>query len=227
MHEHSTLCVASTPTIDDVLLVAALGFPVFPLKPTTKQPAIKHWQAHATTDPSTLQDSWQQWPGANIGHVIPRGRLVIDIDPRHGGLTHWKNLLAQHGDLPPTWTAWSGRHDGGFHLYFTVPVTLDIPSAIDLAPGVQVLGFQHNVLLPPSIHPDTQQAYRWDEQLSPLQGCPEAPAPLWVLDVLTKHSRPTRPAPAPTKTQKSARSSSKQGPPPGYLVCSSKAIPFP
>src|SRR5262245_48361369 len=114
----NTVRVKNTPpTIDDVLPLARQGLPIIPLAPGTKQPprGFTDWKAQATTDPATLTAWWQEWPDANIGHVIPPGRLVVDIDPRNGGLVGWKNLLARHGDLPPTWRVWSGRQDQGFH----------------------------------------------------------------------------------------------------------------
>jgi Bifunctional DNA primase/polymerase, N-terminal len=178
--------------IADVLDVAQFGFRCMPLHAGTKKPHLKDWQAEATTDPDTLLSWWHTWPDANIGHVIPRTRLVIDVDPRHGGLPNWSSLLAQHGTLPPTWTVWSGRQDGGFHRYFAVPATSEIPACTDLAPGVQVLGAPHNVLVPPSIHPDTGQPYTWDETLSPFAGCPEAEAPAWLLAEVMKHAKPQK-----------------------------------
>jgi hypothetical protein len=212
----STLCVESTPTITDVLDLAAFGCRIVPLDAGTKKPHIKGWKTQATTDPETLQRWWQRWPDANVGHVIPRKRLVIDIDPRHGGLTRWESLLAQHGALPPTWTVWTGRQDGGFHLYFTVPASIDIPYVTTLAPGVEVLGFQHEVLLPPSIHPATGKPYVWDDTLSPCEGCPEAPAPDWLIAEVLKHALPRKPQ-AKGKTQKGGSLESNKEPQEGGL----------
>lgn len=51
-----------------------------------------------------------------IGAPVPEALLVIDVDPRNGGKLAELQLLT--GRLPTTLTVWSGRNDGGRHLYF-------------------------------------------------------------------------------------------------------------
>jgi hypothetical protein len=171
---------AHRPTVDDALALARVGLPIVPLKPSTKEPRFRDWQKLYNTDPTVIAGWWRQCPGANIGYVIPRGVLVIDVDPRNGGLVGWKNLLAQHGDLPTTRRVWTGRQDGGFHLYFTVAADVEIPDATDIDMGVQALGHRHLVVLPPSLHPDTGQAYAWDAAHNLFTMPTPAPAPDWL-----------------------------------------------
>jgi hypothetical protein len=94
-----------------------------------------------------------------IGAAVPETLLVIDVDPRNGG-----NLAALEsltGPLPATLTAWSGRNDGGRHLYFLRPpgplTSTRLPVDIDL----KVNGY---CIVPPSIHPATGQPYRWEDK---------------------------------------------------------------
>lgn len=114
------------------LYVAGLGWPVFPVRPYTKVPAITGWEDAATTDPDQIIEWWatRAW---NVG--IPAGRaglLVVDLDrgapDQPGG--QWAgvvdgaevlaNLAAAAGQpLPATYTVLSPS--GGRHLYFHQP----------------------------------------------------------------------------------------------------------
>jgi hypothetical protein len=176
------------PTADDALALARCGLQILPCAPRTKQPAkdLTHWQDRATLEPETIRDWWQQYPDANVGHVIGHRRLVVDIDVKAAkqkdGRVWWKRMLAEHGDVPPTWQVWSGSQEGGFHLYFAVPDTFQVPNHTDLAPDVEALGCDHLVILPPSIHEETRFAYRWDETGNPFTLLHPANAPDWLLN---------------------------------------------
>jgi len=100
-----------------------------------------------------IRDWWRRWPDALIGAVIPPLLMVLDIDPRNGGsLAGLESIV---GPLPATFTAWSGRNDGGRHLYFFRPqrqplVSTRLPNGIDLKTN----GY---MIMPPSLHPATGQ----------------------------------------------------------------------
>jgi len=100
---------------------------------------------------------WRECPNAMIGGAVPASLMVIDIDPRNCG--SFDALEALAGPLPGTLTVWSGRDDGGRHLYFLRPpgpfTSTRLPDGIDL----KVHGY---CILPPSIHPATGQPYRWE-----------------------------------------------------------------
>ncbi len=81
---------------------AARGWPVFPLRPGGKTPAIRaaHRPGHpcrgecgrfghgfhdATTDPARIDAWWRTWPGANYGiSTGPAALVVIDLDTGKG-----------------------------------------------------------------------------------------------------------------------------------------------
>ena len=62
------------------LHVAGLGWPVFPVRPRAKIPAVTGWEDAATTDPGQIVEWWsaRAW---NIGLATGRaGLLVVDLD---------------------------------------------------------------------------------------------------------------------------------------------------
>jgi Bifunctional DNA primase/polymerase, N-terminal len=191
------------------LAYAAAGYRVFPLRgklPLGNCPACEprgpryrphqapecgHELCHglyaATSDPVRVEHWWARWPQANIGARVPTSLLVIDVDPRHGGLGRLAELEREHGPLPPTRVSVSGRGDGGHHRWFLHPgghVT-----AARLGAGVDLKTHAGYVVLPPSRHPATGQPYRWAE---PTLAPAALPAAWWRLLA----PAPLRPAPA-------------------------------
>lgn len=178
-----------TETMGDAALdLAAAGWPVFPLR--GKLPWIAKRDGgrglhDGTTNVEQVAAWWDRWPRANIGARVPDALLVVDVDPRHLGDHELAALEATHGPLPPTLTVWSGRGDGGKHLYWQHPggkvTDTGLPDGVDLRNG----GASYCVM-PPSIHPDSSRPYRWDNPAVAV-----AAAPVWLIGLL----RPPRPTP--------------------------------
>jgi hypothetical protein len=170
--------------------LAAAAWEVFPCKwtgPYAKAPMTMNGHLNATTDPDQIKLWWTKWPNAMIGAKVPDSLLVIDLDPRNGGShTVFTDLV---GDLPDTLTAWSGRNDGGSHLYFLRPpgplTSTRLPEGIDL----KINGY---MIMPPSIHPATGLPYRWEDH-------PVASLPSRLRELL-------RPAPQPVRTYRGSSS---------------------
>jgi hypothetical protein len=105
---------------------------------------------------ATLATSHDRRPSAD-------SMLAVDLDPRKNP-NCLADLEAFTGPLPATLTAWSGRSDGGRHLYFLRPAgpltSARLPKGIDL----KVNGY---CIVPPSIHPATGQPYRWKQHPVP------------------------------------------------------------
>lgn len=158
---------------------AALGYatrqhwPVFPVRPGDKTPAIPDWPNRATTDTDIIQGWWSATPDANVGLVTGQrsGVVVVDIDPRHGGDDAWADLRDLHGPIE-TLEAITGG--GGSHIYLQARPGLR-NTAGTIAPGIDTRGDGGYVLVPPSVTADT---YEWLTH-----GIAPAAAPGWLLSL--------------------------------------------
>jgi hypothetical protein len=171
----------NTTMLEHGLTLAAAGWEIFPCKwtgPAAKAPLTVNGHHGATTNPDKIKLWWGRWPKAMIGVRLPDACIVIDIDPRNCGSL--EALEAITGTLPATLTAWSGRNDGGRHLYFRRPpgtlTSSKLPEGIDLKAN----GY---VIAPPSIHPATGLPYRWEEH-------PVATSPRGLRELLRPTPRP-------------------------------------
>ena len=144
--------------LDDAIDYAAKGWRVLPLRPRSKIPVTAHGLDDATTDLDQVRAWWTRWPNANIGCKVPDRIVVIDVDPRNGGLESLRQLELELGPLPETATVESGRRDGGRHLYFRRPPAARLKAHAGDGIDVKVNGY---MVMPPSVHPDTGQPYRW------------------------------------------------------------------
>ncbi len=121
---------------------AARGWPIFPLRPGDKRPAITAWEGRATTDLARIERCWTHAP-YNIGIPTGPARLVvIDLDIPKGaddvppapwnlsGITDGADVLAalceQQGEPYPMNTHTVRTGSGGTHLYFTAPNDVEL-----------------------------------------------------------------------------------------------------
>lgn len=146
---------------------ARQGRPVFPCHTPTydgcschrvacsspgKHPRTPNGLRDASTDTRVVADWWRRWPAANIGVVTgrPSGLVVVDVDPEHGGVDSMRQLVAEHGPLPPGPRVRTGS--GGWHVMFTWPGH-DVPNSTSrVGPGVDIRGDGGYVIAPPSLH---------------------------------------------------------------------------
>ena len=95
----------------------------------------------------------------NIGGVVSAGRIVIDIDPRNGGVESMSALNGRYGPFPETPTARTGGK--GIHNHFILPEGVTVLTGGSLAasgyPGLEWKGAGAQVVLPPSIHKSGQE----------------------------------------------------------------------
>lgn len=196
------------PLVEHALAYATAGLEVFPVNPRDKTPLES--QYHATVDADAIAAWWHQWPDALIGHRLPEGLVVTDIDPRHLGHTTWEALKGEIGTLPTTRVHASGRGDGGAHFWWQHPGgKLNVRGLNEWArqrrtghgiegserwtAGIDLLHHSHRyTILPPSPHPDTGAPYQWVAGRG-LQVAP-APMPALLVELLHEIERPTAPS---------------------------------
>jgi hypothetical protein len=165
---------------------AKRGWCVIPLRPRSKQPAIRwapYQQRLATADEI---DSWfAAWPGANVGIVTGAisGLVVFDVDLGHGGDDSLAELERAHGPLPKTVEALTGG--GGRHVYFAHPGGA-VRNKVGIAQGLDLRGDGGYVVAPPSVHPSGRR-YEWEASRHPDE-ISLAPLPDWLLNVVAIQS---------------------------------------
>ncbi|WP_280215115.1 bifunctional DNA primase/polymerase [Nocardia cyriacigeorgica] len=151
--------MSSEPSLRAAALAAAArGWPVFPLRPGAKTPAINRWPARASTDTTRINDWWRHYPEFNIGAVTglaAAGLHVIDLDSPHmrPPVQRFEDALAQFTDcvaveVPATFTV---ATPAGWHLYFRAPRRRRLRSTIGrLGPGIDSRGDGGYIVAPGS-----------------------------------------------------------------------------
>jgi len=136
--------------LEHALALAAEGFHVFPLEPSTKLPAIDEYPKRATRDPEQIKRWWTcpitGFPlDRNIAISTTRYQddaalLVVDIDNKgaSNGNATVSELEAQSLVLPATRT--TRTPTGGRHLFYRVPVAVR-QGAHTLGRGVDTRSF--------------------------------------------------------------------------------------
>lgn len=87
------------PRLAAALCAVQRGWPVFPLYPYSKYPAVQDWENHATCDLNEITRWWAIAP-YNIGIACqPAGLVVIDLDAARGQrpAPPWAQLGVTHG----------------------------------------------------------------------------------------------------------------------------------
>lgn len=159
--------------------LAVNGWHVFPCRwqgEHAKAPLTAHGHHDATTDPAIISSWWQRWPDAMIGARVDPRLVVLDVDPRNGG--EFDALRPE-----PTLTVWSGRGDGGAHLYYQRPAGLLTSRRLPVGVDLKVNGY---CIAPPSLHPATGRPYTW-------HAAPIAPLPRHLYRLLHVEPSPPRP----------------------------------
>jgi hypothetical protein len=164
-----------TDTLTAALELASCSLAVFPCK-QDKAPASPHGFKDASSDPAEVERLWRAYPGTLIG--VPTGEInsfdVVDIDPRHGGMSWWH---AKGHALPATRI--HHTRSGGLHILFRHDETVR-NSESRIARGVDTRGEGGYIIW-------------W-----PAAGCDiahNAPLPTWPHWLLQHYRRAVAPSP--------------------------------
>jgi hypothetical protein len=208
------MTTAHIPAHPSPLLAAALaaverGWPVFPLAPGSKRPAVPDWETAASLDPDVLARWWYRH-GYNIGLACgPADLLVVDLDRGHGappahlaaaGVTHGRDMLAllarQAGVADPVDT-YTVTTPHGQHRYFTAPGRQLRSSVERLGWAIDTRGSGGYVVAAGSLHRHAGRTRRYTVAVPG----PAAPLPGWLAAALTPTHDPAAAAaraPVPT-----------------------------
>ena len=165
-------------------------------KDAGKHPAIGEWNVRATDDVTTVTNWWSNGSENNIGvYCQGSGFIVVDIDPRSGGVDSFDQLESMlDTPLPPTVEAYTGvyTYNGvtarGRHLYFKVADGEQFQGNLKAA-GLGGIDIKHNgyIMLAPSRHVSGVQ-YEWRDGHAPWQ-LEMADAPENLLQIVRKRAR--------------------------------------
>jgi hypothetical protein len=142
-----------------------------------KHPRTKHGHRDATVDADQIRMWWRACPIANVGVRTGNGLLVLDIDPRNGGVESLAALQKEHGAIPLTVTVRTGG--GGLHYYFRAAASVRARSGV--LPGIDLKSDGGFVVAPPSVH-RSGKAYGWAPGRAP-SDVKIAEAPSWLLEL--------------------------------------------
>jgi hypothetical protein len=177
---------ARSELLEHALAYAELGWPVFPLAPRTKVPAIAKRDGgrgvhDATIDLDRIQAWWERWPDANIGLAAGAAFWVLDVDydgweaTGPDGGDSFALLTKRYGRLPPTVQQLTG---GGGWQYLWAPDER-IGNGVGFLPGLDTRAAGGYIAAPSSIHP-SGRAYHWRRGHAPGE-IALAPAPAWLV----------------------------------------------
>lgn len=187
------------------------GWPVIPLRPGTKIPAIPRWEAQASSDPDQLCRWWDA-AAYNVGIACgPAQLVVVDLDAlgadeepvQWGGqrFRHGRDLLAalaeQLGELDPIDTYRVASPSNGQHRYFQAPPGIQLRNTVGqrgrgLGPLIDIRSHGGLITAAGSVIRTPSGARYY--QTEPGAAVDPEPLPRWLIDKLTP---PPVPAPRP------------------------------
>ena len=118
----------------------------------------------------------------NAGVRCGGGLVVIDVDPRNGGMGSYGNLCSGYGNLSDECSWIVDTPSAGFHLYFTYDHSAYRVSKGTLGAGIDVLGDGCYALIPPSSIDGKSYIKREHVEGIGQEGISKAP--LWLLELV-------------------------------------------
>lgn len=194
-----------TPLDASLRLEEHLGCPPL-IRLVGKRPLEVGW----TFGPRNEPDRWRaklDGHTGNVGMVCGGGLVVVDIDIHKPGVDRSIAELERLG-LPATFEARTGS--GGRHLIYRADRPVASAPLRDF-PGIDIKADGGQIVVAPSIHPDSGLPYRWINRLEPVL------LPDW-LDRLCGIPNPTGSARTPSSSSGRYRASFPAGRPAEWTV---------
>lgn len=167
VEEHPAL---ADTVLDHALRYADLGWYVIPVR-KDKRPIEGYGLNSATKDPGLIRKIWTEHPDANIAVACEKSNLVVlDIDPRSGGLESLAKLEAEHGIIYSAVV--SETQGGGEHRVFKAQPEASYPGSLGAGLDLKYRGY---ILVEPSR--GLSGVYRWRAGKNPTQGSLPTDAP--------------------------------------------------
>src|SRR5687768_13535401 len=141
----------------------AAGLSAIPLYPREKRPCINAWQSYADTvvDAETSQEWIKDFPNGNIGLALGKASNLIMIDIDTDDPKIYNAIMSV---LPPS--PWHRLGKKGMMLaYRWTPLKTCRVKNMSGETMVEILSSRTQCVLPPSIHPDTGEAYQSNSNL--------------------------------------------------------------
>lgn len=158
-----------------------LGLWVLPLEAGTKKPMgklVRNGFHDATNDEKQVRQWWARHPDAGIGIAVRKsGWVVVDIDPRNGGIDTVDQLEAQYGPLKSDVLAFTGG--GGEHRVFAAELVEALPGKLGAGVDLKADGY---IAVEPTLHP-SGKSYAWEASSDPLEGIIPTTLPGWIRDL--------------------------------------------
>lgn len=151
-----------TPVVEQAKKLAASGFMPVPL--VGKVPTLEGWQQAAVPDDATIDGWCHDGKLRNVGlRTGDNGLVVLDFD----GLAGYQAFVQAFGPVADTRTVATGGGDG-MHVYYRVLGDLPKSTGQLPVPGgkVEIKAAGRQVVVPPSIHPDTGAFYEYFNKAS-------------------------------------------------------------
>lgn len=172
---------AARSALSFALRYIRLGLFVLPLEASTKKPLgrlVRNGFHDATNDPELATRWWMANPQAGIGIAVKKsGWVVVDIDPRNGGIETIDALEAKHGPLQSDVLAYTGG--GGEHRVFAAQLVEALPGKLGEGVDLKADGY---IAVEPTIHPNGR-VYQWEASSDPLDGVVPSTLPGWIRDL--------------------------------------------
>lgn len=139
-----------------------------------KVPIDKDW-LNKTFSKKYIQDNIEK--GNNVGFLLGDMDLVVDVDPKNGGIESLDKLMhdIDYNFFENCPTVQTGSN--GYHFYLKKPDNIKVKESLKIYPGIEFKTVGRQVVIPGSIHPNGRM-YEFDDLGVEFDFAPNLPSSL-------------------------------------------------